>query len=195
MTDPLTTNERCTQCNMQCEPGEYHPYAACLMYMQCVNSETVRANLAAVVEHGRAAHEPLTDHMAALIDSAYYEGAKLALIKADESIQVAREWLAGGCNGRRQAALAILRHAPPPEACYHEDRYAGWVCMKCNKVMGECPPMQPAPPPNVQEDAERYRYLCSLSTENWQKFADVMDNEIDAAIDAARAAEAKGDAL
>ena len=59
-------------------------------------------------------NEPLTDHMAALIDSAYYEGAKLALIKADESIQVAREWLAGGCNGRRQAALAILRHAPPP---------------------------------------------------------------------------------
>lgn len=37
----------------------------------------------------------------------------------------------------------------------------------------------------LREDAERYRYLCSLSTENWQKFADVMDNEIDAAIDAA----------
>lgn len=61
-----------------------------------------------------APSEPLSDHTAALIDSAYYEGAKLALIKADESIQAAREWLAGGCNGRRQAALAILRHAPPP---------------------------------------------------------------------------------
>lgn len=89
----------------------------------------------------RHALEPLTDHMAALIDSAYYEGAKLALIKADESIQVAREWLAGGCNGRRQAALAILRHAPPPRECYHEDRYAGWVCVGCGMVMGECPPV------------------------------------------------------
>ena len=115
-----------------CHDGCQRP--ACVMRRE-------RDALKAENERLRASHEPLTDHMAALIDSAYYEGAKLALIKADESIQVAREWLAGGCNGRRQAALAILRHAPPPRECYHEDRYAGWVCVGCGMVMGECPPV------------------------------------------------------
>jgi hypothetical protein len=33
---------------MMCEAVEYHPYAACLMFKQCLNSETVRANLQAV---------------------------------------------------------------------------------------------------------------------------------------------------
>lgn len=36
----------CTQCGMPCDAGEYHPYAACLMFTACHNSETVRANLA-----------------------------------------------------------------------------------------------------------------------------------------------------
>lgn len=36
----------CTQCSMPCDAGEYHPYAACLMFKACHNSETVRANLA-----------------------------------------------------------------------------------------------------------------------------------------------------
>jgi hypothetical protein len=36
----------CTQCGMPCDAGEYHPYAACLMFKACHNSETVRANLA-----------------------------------------------------------------------------------------------------------------------------------------------------
>ena len=31
---------------MPCEPAEYHPYAACLMFKGCHNSATVRANLA-----------------------------------------------------------------------------------------------------------------------------------------------------
>ncbi|OYD50667.1 hypothetical protein CBY09_07995 [Acidovorax kalamii] len=33
---------------MPCTPGEYHPYAACLMFKACHDSETVRANLEAV---------------------------------------------------------------------------------------------------------------------------------------------------
>jgi hypothetical protein len=33
---------------MPCTPDEYHPYAACLMFKACHNSETVRANLEAV---------------------------------------------------------------------------------------------------------------------------------------------------
>ena len=38
----------CIECGMVCEAVEYHPYAACLMFKQCLNSETVRANLQAV---------------------------------------------------------------------------------------------------------------------------------------------------
>ena len=35
----------CAECGMPCEAGEYHPYAACLMFKGCHNSATVRANL------------------------------------------------------------------------------------------------------------------------------------------------------
>lgn len=40
----------CGDCGMPCKPGEYHPYAACLMFKACHNSDTVRANLEAVAE-------------------------------------------------------------------------------------------------------------------------------------------------
>jgi len=30
---------------MPCRPDEYHPFAACLMFKACHNSETVRASL------------------------------------------------------------------------------------------------------------------------------------------------------
>lgn len=36
----------CTECDMPCAPGEFHPFAACLMFKGCHNSATVRANLA-----------------------------------------------------------------------------------------------------------------------------------------------------
>lgn len=36
----------CGECGMPCRAGEYHPFAACLMFKACHNSETVRANLA-----------------------------------------------------------------------------------------------------------------------------------------------------
>lgn len=39
----------CAECGMPIEnPGEYHPYAACLMYRGCNDSKTVRDNLRAV---------------------------------------------------------------------------------------------------------------------------------------------------
>jgi|GEM_PF-6966937 len=41
----------CAECGMTTAPNEYHPYAACLMYAQCGDEGTVRANLAAVVTH------------------------------------------------------------------------------------------------------------------------------------------------
>ena len=44
----------CACCGMVCTPGEYHPYAACLMFKACHNGNTVRANLEAVLSHARA---------------------------------------------------------------------------------------------------------------------------------------------
>ena len=38
----------CAQCGMVCAPNEYHPYAACLMFMACKDGPYVRANLAKV---------------------------------------------------------------------------------------------------------------------------------------------------
>lgn len=43
-----TTLEPCAECGMHCEKGEYHPYAACLMFRGCKDAKTVRSNLAAV---------------------------------------------------------------------------------------------------------------------------------------------------
>lgn len=51
MTEQTPTNSAmvpCCFCGMPCASNEYHPYAACLMFKACHNSETVRANLEAV---------------------------------------------------------------------------------------------------------------------------------------------------
>lgn len=44
----------CADCGMPCTPREYHPYAACLMFKACHNSDTVRANLATARAPARA---------------------------------------------------------------------------------------------------------------------------------------------
>ncbi len=45
---------RCEECGMPLdEVMEYHPYAACLMFRGCQDSESVRTNLQDVLEHGR----------------------------------------------------------------------------------------------------------------------------------------------
>lgn len=35
----------CAECGMSCEPGEYHPFLACLEFKACRDSKVVRANL------------------------------------------------------------------------------------------------------------------------------------------------------
>jgi hypothetical protein len=45
---------RCHCCGMYCKPTEYHPYAACMMFKLCKDSDEVRANLQAVIDHGAA---------------------------------------------------------------------------------------------------------------------------------------------
>ena len=38
----------CRECGMPVASGEYHPYAACLMFRGCLDSQVVRANLSSV---------------------------------------------------------------------------------------------------------------------------------------------------
>lgn len=45
--------EVCQQCGMFVVTGEYHPFAACLMFKGCHDSDTVRKNLLAVVDGGK----------------------------------------------------------------------------------------------------------------------------------------------
>jgi hypothetical protein len=45
MTKPLSATACCQECGMPVANGEYHPYAACLMFKACGNSESVKANL------------------------------------------------------------------------------------------------------------------------------------------------------
>lgn len=49
----MGTVPSCAVCEMTVGDGEYHPYAACLMYKQCRNAEAVKDNLWAVVDFGR----------------------------------------------------------------------------------------------------------------------------------------------
>lgn len=49
---PRQESNDCAECGMWVQPGEYHPYAACLMFKACRSSQTVRANLEAVVQYG-----------------------------------------------------------------------------------------------------------------------------------------------
>lgn len=85
--------EPCAECGMQCDPGEYHPFAACLMFKQCRDSETVRANLEAVVHHGfqtesLAVQEPVGE---VVVDALRAPGnKKLVLFDAsDEAFRLA----------------------------------------------------------------------------------------------------------
>ena len=43
---------KCKECGMPVTTGEYHPYAACLMFKSCHDNEIVQANLDAVQAHG-----------------------------------------------------------------------------------------------------------------------------------------------
>lgn len=54
MTGNKTTfsNTPCMECGMQVIGGEYHPFAACLMFKACHDGNTVRSNLSAVVAWG-----------------------------------------------------------------------------------------------------------------------------------------------
>jgi len=50
---PKNETTTCAECGMPVD-NEYHPYAACLMFKSCHNSEEVKANLKAVLDEGEA---------------------------------------------------------------------------------------------------------------------------------------------
>lgn len=47
----------CAECGMIVKLGEYHPYAACLMFKSCKDEQTVRANLQAITTQWQAIGE------------------------------------------------------------------------------------------------------------------------------------------
>jgi hypothetical protein len=56
------TDNTCAECGMPVSTNEYHPFAACLMFKACHNSETVKVNLDAVLAQGRAdMHKEVND--------------------------------------------------------------------------------------------------------------------------------------
>ena len=42
---------KCEECGMPVKAKDYHPYAACLMFKGCHNSEIVQANLDSVLAY------------------------------------------------------------------------------------------------------------------------------------------------
>lgn len=113
------TESNCAQCGMMCRVGEYHPYAACLMFTACRDGNVVRANLEAI----RRAPEPAievspitaqeawdrstTDSTAALDDlpgmwdrADLIGGATDAIPSDDESVETLRMVLDGRISGR-----------------------------------------------------------------------------------------------
>ena len=57
MTDASGQRQRaganCHQCGMVCQPNEYHPYAACILYGAIHDGDAARANLNAIAQHAR----------------------------------------------------------------------------------------------------------------------------------------------
>ena len=74
----------CTECGMACAVGEYHPYAACLMFKACHSSVTVRANLPPPATVSLDAVVALVARMRAVDGHAVRIWADAAMYWADE---------------------------------------------------------------------------------------------------------------
>lgn len=53
MNRDLPVRRSCVECGMLCDPLEYHPYAACLMFKACGDSKVVHENLSAIIAYGK----------------------------------------------------------------------------------------------------------------------------------------------
>jgi hypothetical protein len=75
---------RCTECGMWCEPGEFHPFAACLMFRASADRRVVRANL-------RIAHPDLIQ---AERDACAERASKAVLAEGRGQYEANRVWWA-----------------------------------------------------------------------------------------------------
>ena len=50
----MEENNYCTECGMITNTGEYHPYAACLLFKACGSGYEVRNQLQYIAEHAQA---------------------------------------------------------------------------------------------------------------------------------------------
>ena len=95
----------CGTCGMACTPGEFHPYAACLMYRGCHSAATVRANLAPLVEFHKGRAQALAVALHALEsyvrDTAHHNAPQAAA--ARRALQSYFD--AGGSLARPERAL------------------------------------------------------------------------------------------
>ncbi len=92
----------CRECGMPVNVGDYHPYAACLMFKGCQNSKTVLDNLDAVkadgYTHAAGALERKDTEIARLREALMYCGRRMEhprCPRCADRQQVAREALAG----------------------------------------------------------------------------------------------------
>lgn len=51
----MSEESNCAECGMRVRVDEYHPYAACLMFRGCHDTEAVRSNLLSVQASGAQA--------------------------------------------------------------------------------------------------------------------------------------------
>lgn len=96
----------CACCGMVLEhPEEYHPFAACLMYKQCKDESTVRANLFAVIGFGQRSR----------IGTTCPEGWQLVPIEPTPGMLNEITWLDGSTvQAIRVRYAALLKAAPKP---------------------------------------------------------------------------------
>ena len=73
----------CAECGMIVEAGEYHPFAACLMFKAAPSSAIVRGNIFAVRDNGR---EEIRNRLSALVDKFRDEADTLRLSKSPHAI-------------------------------------------------------------------------------------------------------------
>jgi hypothetical protein len=113
--DNASAAQHCTQCGMACSPSEYHPYAACLMFMACKNGDTVRASLEAVKEHALAAAPPAAATKADAEAELRVDLRKQAHELAVSMRHSAGTWMVPGWDGHKVANLldAIRAIAAP----------------------------------------------------------------------------------
>lgn len=112
----------CGECGMPCLPGEYHPYAACLLFRACRNSDTVRGNLQDAQDHFTAA-----------------QAAEIEALLAEREVIGAEAVKYAGKSGRLEARAERLAEALQLARDLVEDwaGYAGEYFQKKHNLEGD----------------------------------------------------------